>query len=611
MSHFYWQSPLSGGGGGQKSKWQFSVPYYLIDNLPLEQDLDACLEQYAFRDFDPKLPVLDDDRRKYTTKRISQSVSARVFYSWQSDLPNATNRGFIERALDDAARSIREDRSILVEPVVDRDTVGVPGSPDIVSTILDKIDRSDVFVCDISIINPSSGRPAPNPNVLIELGYALKSLGPHRIIMVLNTAYGGPELLPFDLRMRRVIPYEMQKESAERAPARRELQSKFADGLRAILGGESEEMPGELIEPQPVAAVDVTSFLEAPSESIEPYITRVLTTNNEAEFNIAIEKLREPTVTVWSLLTSGGSAIDEEILRVKNEKFLPALRKLVQLGLFLIKFSGPVEWFRKIADLLEDIFLCSHTLARIVPEELRQRKSNHLDELANHIVPALEALIATYLIAGFEITAKRTSTYAAAFFPRIVQLVGDPYTQYDAFYLYWPIHSAFWQPNRQRDLLAVDRYGSDTGVTSIIGEQEAIRIAILQADCLIYFHSFMGNQSPRKETSRFFLENFPSVPTFFCPNFTHEQFSMISPLIELLWKSLKDGTSTFILDARLATVVQNLDVEARKNILAAFLLYADKERSSWMFALGKHTFPHPWAGELGAALSTARAKRDA
>ena len=74
-----------------------------------------------------------------------------VFYSWQSDLPNATNRGFIQQALEQAASSIAGDDSIDVEPVVDRDTTGVAGSPDIAGTILSKIDAADVFVPDISL----------------------------------------------------------------------------------------------------------------------------------------------------------------------------------------------------------------------------------------------------------------------------------------------------------------------------------------------------------------------------------------------------------------------------------------------------------------------------
>ena len=51
----------------------------------------------------------------------------KVFYSWQSDLPNATNRGLIQAALEVATSLVAKDDSIDVEPVVDRDTSGVSG----------------------------------------------------------------------------------------------------------------------------------------------------------------------------------------------------------------------------------------------------------------------------------------------------------------------------------------------------------------------------------------------------------------------------------------------------------------------------------------------------
>src|SRR6266446_2290788 len=137
LSHYYWQSPFIGGGGGQKTRWSFGVPYYMHNDLPLEKDLNAYVRRYALRDFDAKLPVLYDERSTYQSRQRGPTVNARVFYSWQSDLPNATNRGFIEKALEEAAKSIRAEGSISVDPVIDRDTAGVPGSPDIASTILE------------------------------------------------------------------------------------------------------------------------------------------------------------------------------------------------------------------------------------------------------------------------------------------------------------------------------------------------------------------------------------------------------------------------------------------------------------------------------------------
>lgn len=158
-----------------------------------------------------------------------------VFYSWQSDMPNSTNRGFIQKALEEAAKSIRKDDSIEIYPVIDRDTSGVPGSPDIVNTIFSKIDTSDIFACDVTIINQSvEPRPTPNPNVLIELGYAIKTLGLERIIMIMNTAFGGPDLLPFDLSKKRILPYHINNDSTEKSAERKKLTHILTDAIKTI-----------------------------------------------------------------------------------------------------------------------------------------------------------------------------------------------------------------------------------------------------------------------------------------------------------------------------------------------------------------------------------------
>src|SRR5712692_8624091 len=118
-----------------------------------------------------------------------------VFYSWQSDLPNATNRGFIQGALEEAVEIIA--RELEIQPVIERDTQNVPGSPDIAQAIFRKIATADLFVADISLINEASAsRRTPNPNVLLELGYALKALGDDRVILVCNRAFGTVEQLP-------------------------------------------------------------------------------------------------------------------------------------------------------------------------------------------------------------------------------------------------------------------------------------------------------------------------------------------------------------------------------------------------------------------------------
>ncbi len=139
-----------------------------------------------------------------------------IFYSWQSDLPNKTNRTAIETALKKVVKNIK-NTELTLEIAIDRDTKGLSGTPDINKSIFDKIKNSQIFLSDISIINSNekTGRKTPNPNVLIELGYAAALLGWQRVICVFNKQYGSPEDLPFDLKFRRPLIFNCSMSNTE------------------------------------------------------------------------------------------------------------------------------------------------------------------------------------------------------------------------------------------------------------------------------------------------------------------------------------------------------------------------------------------------------------
>ena len=153
-----------------------------------------------------------------------------VFYSWQSDLPET--RGLIQWALNKAIKSLNRDLDLDQPLRVDQDTEGVAGWPDITTALLDKIDQCEVFVADITPINgPNSDyRITPNPNVLLELGYALGTgFGRTRIICVINTHYlpnGDLGELPFDLRGSRPVQFTLED------PTRRGVGSGQEDPVR-------------------------------------------------------------------------------------------------------------------------------------------------------------------------------------------------------------------------------------------------------------------------------------------------------------------------------------------------------------------------------------------
>lgn len=167
-----------------------------------------------------------------------------IFYSWQSDLKGSGNRYFIQEALENAADEMGGDSGLNVQPIIDRDTFGVAGSPHIRDAVFGKIDKAAVFVADVTpiVVLGDKQRPMPNPNVLFELGYAVKALGWSQIVLVMNTAYGIPEEVPFDLRGHKILPYN-SPEQAERASEKKKLQGALRESLTTILQATPSKQP--------------------------------------------------------------------------------------------------------------------------------------------------------------------------------------------------------------------------------------------------------------------------------------------------------------------------------------------------------------------------------
>lgn len=183
-----------------------------------------------------------------------------IFYSWQSDTDNRIGRGLIQWALDRAIKSLNADAD--VDPAdrdlrADRDTLNVGGMPPLADTIFSKIDRAVAFLSDLThVATRTKGQVSPNPNVLLEHGWALKSRGWGRMIGVMNTAMGHPDdhPLPFDLtHFKRPILFHCPMDASDevRQKVRNELQKDLESALRLILDDEVLRMAQPLAEPHP------------------------------------------------------------------------------------------------------------------------------------------------------------------------------------------------------------------------------------------------------------------------------------------------------------------------------------------------------------------------
>lgn len=194
-------------------------------------------------------------------------MPTHIFYSWQSDMDSACGKNLVKRALSDAVAQLNKDADVEAaerEPrdeqlALDHDTSGEPGSPPIVDTIFGKIDRAAAFVSDLTYVaKRADGRRMPNPNVLLEHGWALKSLTWRGVISVMNIAHGHPKdhPLPFDLRHSLgPIFFECPDgaDDAAKAKARHDLTKALVRRLRATLDNAElrDVRRGPSFEPHP------------------------------------------------------------------------------------------------------------------------------------------------------------------------------------------------------------------------------------------------------------------------------------------------------------------------------------------------------------------------
>lgn len=132
-----------------------------------------------------------------------------IFYSWQSHIDGCNNREYIKAEIDSAVAKIKSEVKLL------EDSRGSKGAADIPDDILKKIASSDIFICDVTPVHTDDKQRAlPNPNVMFELGYAVRSLGWNRIICVCNEAYGSVSTQPFDISKHYINTY-CKKEGEE------------------------------------------------------------------------------------------------------------------------------------------------------------------------------------------------------------------------------------------------------------------------------------------------------------------------------------------------------------------------------------------------------------
>lgn len=305
----------------------------------------------------------------------------RIFYSWQSDLSSQFTKGFFREAIQQAVTD-KETVSPEITIIVDEATSNTAGSPEIPDTILDKLNRCDIFIGDLSIINNNQNefRKTPNPNVLFETGYARAILGWSRIIMLFNSAYGDINDLPFDLNKRRIT-----KINCSNKEKRKEQLGIIRKALFEGIGSIIQKGPIK-----PFVHSDNKSLLKVENDNKK--VIEILSCLHLESIDTLFENLPDyvysPAFDCWqnlkSVLKKSNFFVYDEMLETLIKDFMKSYDSIMELALSeSFPARNPYVDFNKFI-FHEDQSEKFYKRQRVIERKAKEMKTN-LEKLLNHI----------------------------------------------------------------------------------------------------------------------------------------------------------------------------------------------------------------------------------
>jgi hypothetical protein len=355
--------------------------------------------------------------------------------------------------------------------------------------------------------------------------------------------------------------------------------------------------------------LNVNSIISSTDLEFSNYIAQLVASDLAPEFNVLLEKLRDAAIIGWTNLVETETAITEDIIRtLKQDSFLPAMNRITLLGLLLVKFSCPLSWFNYFVEMVLEIYDLSNKLSQgqnyLVPS---RGYVKNIEEHNSSSVPALETLISSFVIAGYAVCNRKRIEYARAFFPRIVKSVaGRGEKSQKTFFLFWKISISGGYPDRQRQLLVLDRYGQCGEILKVLGGGYGLKSIICQFDIMIDFHSYIGiRETGIPATVDYYSRHYPGVGVEYPPNYIFESYDLVMSVIENIWELMTQNTGLdLFLDPRLGEIVRKQDPSVKKALMGRFLIYMKKTQSEAMFSQNRFPFSINWPLEINEYLCT-------
>jgi hypothetical protein len=319
----------------------------------------------------------------------------------------------------------------------------------------------------------------------------------------------------------------------------------------------------------------VISSLASSDAEFSHYVQNLIANHDSSRFLITLEELRDELIENWPASRSFTTSLVSRIQEYQTTAFVPALRRIIELGMRIIKHQGDTAWLTSIMKLLAEVFEVSRRLQIIAQYS---PTSEHQLLTAS---PAVDSHIGAWCCAAYALRRKRyiyfapiIRTYVTPHFwedlacPLMRSLLAQPYFTKDI-----PIDwsqgriSYYW--DRRVSSLWPHYFGSD--------KDEFVKCSLF-TDVGVEFNSFIVQGMAAEKSKVIANAELPALDYRYYPATYMYDFNLFNSFLEQIsdelskfpkWEFLENLLS---LPATLVEILKDTTKDQRELIMGKFLV---------------------------------------
>jgi len=354
--------------------------------------------------------------------------------------------------------------------------------------------------------------------------------------------------------------------------------------------------------------IPTSELIYGKDEEFQLYVKNLILEQDAPRFNMLLEVLRDVLIDDWNKLDAYSHAAlqynsdyKKLALRHKNDIFVPAISRTIELGMLIIKHNASEPWFTSVVDTVVDVFSSGQSLTGLAGLEEVTILEERFEQYTGQGLPRIEAWIGARTLAAYALK-RRHLPFVRTLLGKFVE-VYRPYEEVILVpFLFWGMYSSF---QMKQSYIAfcwskrVERFWS-----RYFGNKEEFFKASFELEFILEMNSYLAMGHAGKKAEAYVQQNAANVSFFYQADIWQYRLAVLIPLAEMYAEALKRGTgdiavqSLSILPGMLQVEFAGAAEEARLEFLGSFLDYLRSTQVKVRQSEFKMPFEHSWGPKL-------------